>query len=116
MAKIKLKLKFHMLNLYRGLLERANEMCYANHVNLLEREAACEAVQQRIAHPIAPIVAANVEGQDAMNGQNGLNVPPPNEENEDNENYARLDGLDPEEAAEQCYFEHGVHPAEAGDE
>ena len=48
-----------------------------------------------------------------MNGQNAMNVPSPDQENKYNENDACLDGLDPKEAAEQCYFKHGVHPAEA---
>jgi hypothetical protein len=103
-----------MLNLYRGLLERANEMRYANHANPLEREAARGAVQQRIARPNPPIIAANVEGQNAVN--DNVNVPPPDPENEYDENDARLDGLDPEEAGEQRYFEHGVDPAEADEQ
>jgi hypothetical protein len=103
-----------MLNLHRGVLERANEMRYANNANPLEREAARGAVQQRIARPNPPIIAANVEGQNAVNGN--VNVPPPDLEDEYDENDARLDGLVPEVAGEQGYVEPGVDHAEAAEQ
>ncbi|CAB4008319.1 Hypothetical predicted protein, partial [Paramuricea clavata] len=59
------------------------------------------------------IESVNV-GQNAVN--DNVNVPPPDPENEYDENDARLDGLDPEEAGEQRYFEHGVDPAEADEQ
>ena len=59
-------------------------MRYANHANPLEREAAWGAVQQHIARPNPPIIAANMEGQNVVNGN--VNVPPPDLEDEYDEN------------------------------
>ena len=98
--------------MYSGLLEQANERRYANNANPLDREAACGAVHKRIASPFhPPILAGNLIGQNALNGN--VNELPSDRENEYDKNDARLDGVDPEEAAEQRYFEHaGVYPAE----
>lgn len=105
-----------MLNLCSDLLERANEMRYASHAHPLEREAARGAVQQRIEGPLNPLPPnqPNAEQQNAMNGR--INVPPPDPENEYNDNDARLDGLNPEEAAEYRDFEHGLDPGQADEQ
>ena len=100
-----------MLNLCSGLLERANEMRYANHAHPLEREAARGAVQQRIDGPLNPLPPNRPNAEERQNGR--INLPPPYPENEYNNNDARLDGLNPVEAAEYRDFEHGLDPGQA---
>ena len=62
--------------IFRGLLDRVNEMRYAYPAKPLEREAAHHAVQQRALNNGAP-VCNGIEGNILENGLVGnLNAPP----------------------------------------